>query len=145
MSSELLRNAALHGKAEALLELLAAGANPCGADVFGLTALHYAVWNGHIRCVEILCANSLGRDKNGELKSALHLVSRKGWTPLHLAAAESIEGARCVPILVAFGAALDAIDFEERTPLNHAMQAGRSDCVAALNRAQEEKEARDKV
>ena len=39
---------------------LEGGANPCSRDIWGLTALHYAVWNGNTECVKYLCANHLG-------------------------------------------------------------------------------------
>ena len=44
----------------ALRNGLEGGANPCSRDIWGLTALHYAVWNGNIECVKYLCANHLG-------------------------------------------------------------------------------------
>lgn len=34
----------------------------CSRDRYGLTGLHYAVWNGHVEAVQLLCANNLGID-----------------------------------------------------------------------------------
>lgn len=59
---------------------------------FGLTALHYATWNGHVRCVEVLCINDLGRDEAGLQRRCIDLQSCKGFTSLHLAAADGVDG-----------------------------------------------------
>ncbi|CAN0437892.1 unnamed protein product, partial [Laminaria digitata] len=50
---------------------------------FGLSALHYAAWNGHVRCVEVLCINDIGRDDAGHQRSCVDLQSCKGFTALH--------------------------------------------------------------
>lgn len=65
---------------------------PWSQQDFGLSALHYASWNGHVRCVEILCINDLGHDGAGLQRSCIDLQSIKGWTPLHLAASDGING-----------------------------------------------------
>ena len=62
MSGEDLRLRAEMGDVEGLKLALSGGANPCSRDHMGLTALHYAVWNGHLNCVEVLCANHIGVD-----------------------------------------------------------------------------------
>lgn len=59
---------------------------------FGLSALHYATWNGHVRCVEVLCINDIGRDENGLQRSCIDLQSCKGFTSLHLAASDGVHG-----------------------------------------------------
>ena len=48
MSGDQLRQCAIMGDTEGLKHLLAGGANPCSTDRSGLTALHLAVWNGHL-------------------------------------------------------------------------------------------------
>jgi len=60
MAADALRLGAERGDAMALRTGLEGGANPCSRDIWGLTALHYAVWNGNIECVKYLCANHLG-------------------------------------------------------------------------------------
>lgn len=61
-------------------------------QAFGLTALHYAAWNGHVRCVEILCINDIGRDETGRQRSCIDVQSCRGYTALHLAAMDGVEG-----------------------------------------------------
>ncbi|CAM9621613.1 unnamed protein product, partial [Choristocarpus tenellus] len=92
MSGDLLRRKAIFGDGEGIKALLEQGANPCSVDGFGLCALHYAVWNGQERCVEILCANDIGRDRNGLQRSCVNLQSSKGYTALHLAASDGAQG-----------------------------------------------------
>lgn len=59
---------------------------------FGLSALHYAAWNGNVECVETLCINDIGRDKAGLQRSCIDLKSCKGFTALHLAASDGVNG-----------------------------------------------------
>lgn len=61
-------------------------------EEFGLTALHYAAWNGHVGCIEVLCTNDIGRDRTGQQQSCINLKSCKGYTALHLAASEGVNG-----------------------------------------------------
>jgi len=50
------------------------------SDEFGLTPLHYAVWNGHVECVKLLVCNTLGVDKDGNRASSLAITSCLGYT-----------------------------------------------------------------
>lgn len=50
------------------------------SDEFGLTPLHYAVWNGHVECVKLLVCNTLGVDKDGNRASSLSITSCLGYT-----------------------------------------------------------------
>lgn len=50
------------------------------SDEFGLTPLHYAVWNGHVECVKLLVCNTLGVDKDGNRASSLNITSCLGYT-----------------------------------------------------------------
>ena len=86
MSGEYLRTCATQGNHEEVWRLLQERANACSTDKYGLTALHYAVWNGHVECVKYLVCNSWGVDKNGKRGHALNMVSVLGFSPLHLAA-----------------------------------------------------------
>lgn len=52
-------------------------------DEFGLTPLHYAVWNGHVECVKLLVCNTLGVDKDGNRASSLSITSCLGFTGDH--------------------------------------------------------------
>src|SRR5580658_9084156 len=72
-----LRQAVRAGDAPATQAILATGFNPNTRDDFGATALHDAVWSGHIDLVRLLLDH--GADPNiphGE----------SGSTPLHFAA-----------------------------------------------------------
>ncbi|CAM9400141.1 unnamed protein product, partial [Discosporangium mesarthrocarpum] len=135
MSGDLLRRKAVFGEADSIKSLLEQGANPCSVDDFGLAALHYAAWNGHVRCVEILCANNIGRDKEGKQISCIDLQSSKGLTPLHLAAIDGVEGVQCINVLLGAGADRGLKDMDGKTALDVAEEAGRDDCMMALNLA----------
>lgn len=67
---------------------------------FGLSALHYAAWNGHVRCVEVLCVNDLGHDDAGVQRSCIDLQSCKGFTALHLSASDGVDGKHLLSPLV---------------------------------------------
>jgi hypothetical protein len=86
MSGAHLRQCAIMGNTDELKRILEEKSNPCSTDKYGLTALHYAVWNGHLECVKYLVCNNWGVDKHGVKGHALNMVSCKGFSPLHLAA-----------------------------------------------------------
>lgn len=86
MSGDALRSYAQNGNLESLINCLRDRPNPCSADEYGITALHYATWNGHTECVKYLIANPNGVDARGVKTSSLNMVTTKGYTPLHLAA-----------------------------------------------------------
>ncbi|EGB06834.1 hypothetical protein JL722_410 [Aureococcus anophagefferens] len=60
MSGTVLRETAAQGDATYLRELILGGGNPCSSDENGLCPLHFATWNGHVECVELLVVNDLG-------------------------------------------------------------------------------------
>lgn len=80
MSGETLRKAAQKGDHEKVKELINERANMCSTDEYGLTSLHYAVWNGHVECVKLLISNSWGVDSNGIKCSGNNLVSTMGFS-----------------------------------------------------------------
>jgi ankyrin repeat protein len=80
MSGEELRKAASDGNAEHVKEYIEKRCNPCSVDEYGLSALHYAVWNGHIECVKLLVCNTLGVDLHGIRTSSMELMSCMGFT-----------------------------------------------------------------
>lgn len=86
MSGEELRDAAQYGRTDDVRNILKDRGNPCSTDTLGLSALHYATWNGHIECVKYLLANPYGVDSNGIRCSCLDLASVKQYTALHLVA-----------------------------------------------------------
>eukprot|EP01031_Cornospumella_fuschlensis_P025312 gene25311-30565_t len=86
MTEVRVRQACIHNQAEELEVLIKSRANVCSVDEWGLTALHYAVWNGHIDCVKLLVFNDKGVDAKGQKTSCLNMKSFIGLTALHLAA-----------------------------------------------------------
>ncbi len=85
MSGDQLRKYAVMGDCVNLKAILRGGANPCSVDDQGLTALHFATWNGHEEAVHVLVANDRGTDVDtGEHISSLNIQSDSGFTALHL-------------------------------------------------------------
>lgn len=80
MSGIDLRKAAVDGNHEVMRDYIMKQCNPCSVDEYGLSALHYAVWNGHIECVKLLICNTLGVDIYGKRGRSMELVSTMGYT-----------------------------------------------------------------
>jgi hypothetical protein len=80
MSGSDLREAAKRGDFDLLKEYIVKRSNPCSVDEYGLSSLHYAVWNGHTECVKLLVCNPLGVDVSGKRNKSLELVSCMGYT-----------------------------------------------------------------
>ena len=116
MSGETLRRAAAHGQSEYLKKLLSAGSNPCSVDEVGATALHHAVWNGHLEAVEVLIINDRGTNEDGERSWALQLQTNRGWSPLHVAAGEGVNAPDVIKALLFGGADSTLRDVTGRTP-----------------------------
>lgn len=133
MSGDLLRRHAQFGDGDALLELLSYGANPCSTDNYGLTALHLAVWNGHLRCVQILCANEVGRGPQGNRMRCVDMATATGATPLHLAAIDGCDAPNVIKMLIECGARVDLKDNHGDTPLDVAIASGRQEVIDALS------------
>jgi ankyrin repeat protein len=109
-----LRLAAANGHHDVVAVLLAAGADPDGADALGFRPLHQAAAHDHPACVALLLA--AGADPNA---AAAH-----GGSALHLAAAYGHPA--IVAQLLAGGGDPNALDRYEASPLHRA---------AALRRA----------
>lgn len=75
-----LRHFAIKGSADLLKEAIIKRANTCSQDEYGLSALHYAVLNGHIECVKLLIANSWGVSALGIKCRCMNLISTMGFT-----------------------------------------------------------------
>ncbi|KAG5187935.1 ankyrin repeat protein, partial [Tribonema minus] len=99
----------------------------------GLTALHYAVFNGNTLCVEVLCANASGHDANGHHCSCIDMVSTMGCTALHLAAAEASNAAAIIEILLSSGADAAIRDGQGRTAADVAAEKGRHQYAEVLS------------
>mmetsp|Transcript_3518 Transcript_3518/g.6584 ORF Transcript_3518/g.6584 Transcript_3518/m.6584 type:complete len:282 (+) Transcript_3518:157-1002(+) len=127
MSGDQLRMMAIKGSAAKLTALLQGGTNPCSVDDNGCTALHFAVWNGHVDCVEILVANDRGTSDTGEHISALELQTDSGFTALHLAVSGSHSNMlEITRFLVLCGCNRNALDALGRTPQQLAEECGNT-------------------
>lgn len=80
MSGDDLRRAAVVNDKDAMRELLTNKANTCSVDQYGLSALHYAVWNGHFECVRMLVMNPKGVTVEGKRSTCIDLQSSMGYT-----------------------------------------------------------------
>ena len=96
MSGSDLRKAASDGNAVVLRDFIEQRCNPCSVDEYGLSPLHYAVWNGHVECVKLLICNTLGVNAKGVRDRSTELVSCMGYT-----------GERLTKTIIA----LDVLDF----------------------------------
>ena len=71
----------MNGKDEELRQILSKRANTCSTEAdYGLTPLHYAVWNGYPECVRLLVANHMGVDNEGNKRSSINMRSNLGLT-----------------------------------------------------------------
>ncbi|XP_065193733.1 uncharacterized protein LOC135824918 isoform X2 [Sycon ciliatum] len=107
-------------KADCVLHLLHAGANPDQPDICGRTPLHYASWWGHIDCMRHLLDNNANPNQPD--------LDRR--TPLHRATIGN--KADCVLHLLHAGANPDPTDIYGRTPLHYASEWGYIDCLRHL-------------
>ena len=95
--------------------------NVCSADEYGLTALHYAAWNGHTDCVRYIAANPWGVNSTGERCSVLDLKSCKGYTALHIACIDCPSAKDIVKSLLVAGIDEEATDLCGKTAYDYAM------------------------
>lgn len=127
-----LRLACTHGDAELVAELLLGGEDPCSRDANGLTALHYAVWNGHVDCVEYILANPMGHTP--ARTSCVGLQTKVGWSALHIAALGCLRPAEIAERLVAFGVDAGLRDESGFTALDVALQNGNQKVIDVLRK-----------
>jgi len=114
-SSMSLLETARRGDIAQVRMLLGQGAEVNAADNSGITPLHVAILNDHVRLAEILLAKGAN----------VHARSNNGMTPLHLAASQGdLDLART---LVAHGADIDVTDNLGRLPLKLAIIQNHQD------------------
>ena len=112
-----LHIAAAQGNAAEVLALLQQGLDVNSTDgSWGMTALHYAVREGHAHIAQIL----LEAGANPNVKSNDDILSPSE-TPLHLAAGE--QKPNCVAVLLDYKADLEATNGSGQTPLLEALDA----------------------
>mmetsp|Transcript_7898 Transcript_7898/g.10092 ORF Transcript_7898/g.10092 Transcript_7898/m.10092 type:complete len:223 (+) Transcript_7898:197-865(+) len=133
MSGDDLRNQAILGNAKQVRRLIESGANPCSRDQDGMTALHYAAWNGNCDCVDFLAINCLGSFeflKKG--RKSLNLRTKCGYTPLHLSIQSGINVQRCCESLLACGCDPSVKDDFGRRSIDLASKIANNDQLVAL-------------
>eukprot|EP00931_Biecheleriopsis_adriatica_P043416 TRINITY_DN24828_c0_g1_i2.p1 TRINITY_DN24828_c0_g1~~TRINITY_DN24828_c0_g1_i2.p1 ORF type:complete len:383 (-),score=57.62 TRINITY_DN24828_c0_g1_i2:225-1334(-) len=117
--------AAQSGLCDTVRLLLKSDADPEHADLEGVTALHLAAGNGCPRLCSIL-AGVLSRSS----VAALSAITRRGLTPLHMAAeAGHADVAR---LLLEAGAEVGALTSQRRTALHLAALEGHANVVDCL-------------
>jgi hypothetical protein len=119
MSGDDLRQCSIFNHHEKLREYLLQRANPCSADEFGLTALHYSIWNGNIECVKLLIMNPNGITKDKIRRSCINMKSGMGYSPLHLLALECPSKVlrEILFLLLLVGGDLKDVDNEGKSPI----------------------------
>ncbi len=143
MSGDQLRNFATLGLFQDLKNELSGGANPCSiCEEQGLTALHYAVWNGHIECVKLLLANDCGRHPvTGGNCHALNLKSKSGYTILHIAVMLDHENFQDIcKMLMLCGANVQERDNDGKSAIELAIELQRQDIICLLTSSFSKKE-----
>lgn len=135
MSGEDLKQAAIQGKHKLLCSVLKDRANACSADEYGLTALMYACWNGHVESVKYLAANPMGIDSNGKRRSCVDLVSCKGYTAMHITALDAPEKSapEIIKCLLMLGADQTIRCREDQTAYEIALKLGKTSVMRAFN------------
>ncbi|XP_030061393.1 serine/threonine-protein phosphatase 6 regulatory ankyrin repeat subunit A [Microcaecilia unicolor] len=127
---------------------------PAVADNHGYTSLHWACYNGHDTCVELLLEQEVFQKKEGNAFSPLHCavindnegaaemlidtlgtsivnsIDSKGRTPLHAAA--FTDHVECLQLLLSHNAQVNAIDSFGKTPLMMAAENGQTNAVEVL-------------
>ncbi len=159
-----LHSAAMEGRSDIVMQLLAANADVNIQDTNGNTPLQLAAFAGHVEAVKLLIvANARVNIKNNIEMTALQSASQrghsevvkllikanaevnandnKGHTPLHEAAAEG--HAEVVKLLIEVHAEVNAKNKEGRTPLHWASASGSTEVVKLLIQANAEVNAQD--
>jgi ankyrin repeat protein len=116
-----LLGCAREGWADAIVALMAAGADPGEVNDDGVAALHIAADRGHRASVEALLRGGAAVDP---------ATTDRRFTPLHLAAMHGHDD--CVEALLAGGASRSVRDADGHDALEWAIDGGHDACVALL-------------
>uniref|UniRef100_A0A9J8AVY5 Ankyrin repeat domain 28 n=2 Tax=Cyprinus carpio TaxID=7962 RepID=A0A9J8AVY5_CYPCA len=99
---------------------------PVITDHQGYTPLHWACYNGHDTCVEVLLEQELFHKTEGNTFSPLHCAV----TPLHAAA--FTDHVECLQLLLGHNAQVNCVDAGGKTPLMMAAENGQTNAVEVL-------------
>uniref|UniRef100_A0A667ZST4 Ankyrin repeat domain 28 n=1 Tax=Myripristis murdjan TaxID=586833 RepID=A0A667ZST4_9TELE len=99
---------------------------PVLTDNQGYTPLHWACYNGHDTCVEVLLEQEVFHKTEGNSFSPLHCAV----TPLHAAA--FTDHVECLQLLLGHNAQVNSIDTTGKTPLMMAAENGQTNAVELL-------------
>uniref|UniRef100_A0A8C1BSP8 Ankyrin repeat domain 28b n=1 Tax=Cyprinus carpio carpio TaxID=630221 RepID=A0A8C1BSP8_CYPCA len=99
---------------------------PVITDHQGYTPLHWACYNGHDTCVEVLLEQELFHKTEGNTFSPLHCAV----TPLHAAA--FTDHVECLQLLLGQNAQVNCVDAGGKTPLMMAAENGQTNAVEVL-------------
>jgi len=100
-----------------------ANADPYEKDNSGRTALHYAVYSGRPEILTILTQH--GTD-------IVHVKDHAGRTALHHAVFMEANKVLMIQKLLNYGADVNALDMDKRTPLHHAAEANKAGVIHIL-------------
>lgn len=115
-----LHVAAMMGRMEAVLLLLARGAESDARNTINQSPLLYAAYNGYAAIVDTLIAHG----------APFEYRDARGYSPIHFAARQGQKAV--VELLVSKGASFDERGIQGRTPLHLAAANGRTDVVKLL-------------
>lgn len=134
MSGEDLRRMSINGLSDELRNVLEKRANTCSTEgEYGLTPLHYAVWNGYPECVKYLIANDMGVDNQGEKRSCINMVSCLGYAALHLCAMDTPKAVvkEITMLLLVAGSDRSILSKNGKAPLDLAKEEDNTDFIEA--------------
>lgn len=127
-----LQCAAALNHPDLLKVILASGASVNLKSTTGWTALHSAVTSGNVKCVEMLLKHNAHVNNLGTLPDMVRLP-RYNWparTPLHIAVSQGHN--TVIPLLIASGANVNAVDGKQQTPLQIAVKINNLEAVKLL-------------
>lgn len=103
--------------------LMENNADPEERDNCGRTALHYAVYSGKSEILALLTQHN---------SDIVKLKDHAGRTALHHAVFMESHQVLIIQKLIQYGADVNALDMEKRTPLHHAAESGKTRVIPIL-------------
>ena len=131
-----LRKAASRGDLERVKDYIARGCDGKGSDGLGFTAVHCAAQHNRAETVKALINEICG-------KGYCNAQDERGWSPLHVCAAEG--RLETLQLLLGLGSDASLKTVHGRTPLHWACAKGRLECVEALLKGKADLKAGDEA